>query len=159
MPARRKSRQRALQVLFFADVRKQEIGQSIEAFYPSLYNAESDEMTGDELPPPARDAFMEALAQGTYTQREILDELIAKKAEHWRLDRMPLVDRNILRMAIFEMKDLGTPPAVVIDEALELARRYSEEEAIPFVNGVLDSIRKLLDIPLQSPPKQPPRPD
>ncbi|MBE0656725.1 MAG: transcription antitermination factor NusB [Bryobacteraceae bacterium] len=154
MPARRKSRQRALQVLFFADVRKQEIGEAVEAYYPSLYNAEADELTGDELPPPPdRDAFMESLAKGTFAQREILDELIAKKAEHWRLDRMPLVDRNILRMAIFEMKDLGTPPAVVIDEALELARRYSEEEAIPFVNGVLDSIRKLLDIPLQSRPK------
>jgi N utilization substance protein B len=153
MPARRKSRQRALQVLFFADVRKQEIGEAVEAYYPSLYNAEADELTGDELPPPDRDVFMETLAKGTFAQREMLDELIAKKAEHWRLDRMPLVDRNILRMAIYEMKDLGTPPAVVIDEALELARRYSEEEAIPFINGVLDSIRKLLDIPLTPPPQ------
>lgn len=153
MPARRKSRQRALQVLFFADVRKQEIGASIDAYYPSLYNAEADELSGDDLPAPSeRDAFMESLASGAFSQREILDELIAKKAEHWRLDRMPLVDRNILRMAIYEMKDLGTPPAVVIDEALELARRYSEEEAIPFINGVLDSIRKLLDIPLTPPP-------
>ena len=57
---------------------------------------------------------------------------------------MPIVDRNILRMAIYEMKTLGTPPAVVIDEALELARRYSEEEAVPFVNGVLDAIRKII---------------
>jgi N utilization substance protein B len=154
MPARRKSRQRALQVLFFADVRKQEVRVSIDAYYPSLYNAEADELSGDDLPPPPdRDVFMETLAVGTFAQREILDELIAKKAEHWRLDRMPLVDRNILRMAIFEMKDLGTPPAVVIDEALELARRYSEEEAIPFINGVLDSIRKLLDIPLTAPPQ------
>lgn len=151
MPARRKSRQRALQVLFFADVRKQEITAAVEAYYPSLFNAEADELTGEELPPPDRDAFMESLAGGTFAQREMLDELIAKKAEHWRLDRMPLVDRNILRMAIYEMKDLGTPPAVVIDEALELARRYSEEEAIPFINGVLDSIRKLLDIPHTSP--------
>jgi N utilization substance protein B len=153
MPARRKSRQRALQVLFFADVRKQEIGEAIEAYYPSLFNAEADELSGEELPPPDRDAFMESLTRGTFAQREMLDELIAKKAEHWRLDRMPLVDRNILRMAIYEMKDLGTPPAVVIDEALELARRYSEEEAIPFINGVLDSIRKLLDIPLTPPPQ------
>ena len=143
MPARRKSRQRALQVLFFADVRKEGIAEAIDAFYPSLYNAEADEVS---------DVFMENLARGASAQREILDELIAKKAEHWRLDRMPTVDRNILRLAIYEMKDEGTPPAVVIDEALELARRYSEEEAIPFINGVLDSIRKLLDIPLQPPP-------
>jgi N utilization substance protein B len=152
MPARRKSRQRALQVLFFADVRKEGIAEAIDAFYPSLYNAEADEVSGDELPAPARDVFMENLARGASAQRDILDELIAKKAEHWRLDRMPTVDRNILRLAIYEMKDEGTPPAVVIDEALELARRYSEEEAIPFINGVLDSIRKLLDIPLQPPP-------
>ena len=153
MPARRKSRQRALQVLFFADVRKVDVAEAIEDFYPSLYNAEADEISGgDELPPPSRDVFMETLARGTAAQRDILDELIAKKAEHWRLDRMPLVDRNILRMAIYEMKDAGTPPAVVIDEALELARRYSEEDAIPFINGVLDSIRKLLAIPLQAPP-------
>ncbi len=152
MPARRKSRQRALQVLFFADVRKEDIGEAIEAFYPSLYNAEADEVSGDELPLPLYDSFMETIARGVSAQRDMLDELIAKKAEHWRLDRMPTVDRNILRMAIYEMKDEGTPPAVVIDEALELARRYSEEEAIPFINGVLDSIRKLLDIPLQAPP-------
>jgi len=154
MPARRKSRQRALQVLFYADVRKVDIGEAIQSFYPSLYNAEADEISGDELPPPLPDPFMESLARGAAAQRDILDELIAKKAEHWRLDRMPLVDRNILRMAIYEMKDVGTPPAVVIDEALELARRYSEQEAIPFINGVLDSIRKLLDIPLKAPPRE-----
>ena len=57
---------------------------------------------------------------------------------------MPNVDRNILRMAIYEMKYLKTPPAVVIDEALELARRYSEADAVPFLNGVLDSIRKII---------------
>ena len=152
MPARRKSRQRALQVLFFADVRKLGVDEAIAEFYPSLYNAEADETGDEDLPAPQRDLFMETLARGAAGQREILDELIAKKAEHWRLDRMPLVDRNILRMAIYEMKDEGTPPAVVIDEALELARRYSEGDAIPFINGVLDAIRKLLDIPLQAPP-------
>ena len=57
---------------------------------------------------------------------------------------MPIVDRNVLRLAIYEMKELKTPPAVVIDEALELARRYSETDAVPFVNGVLDSVRKLI---------------
>jgi N utilization substance protein B len=66
---------------------------------------------------------------------------------------MPIVDRNILRMAIYEMRDLKTPPAVVIDEALELARRYSETEAVPFVNGVLDSVRKMI---LPEPDAKPP---
>ncbi len=73
-----------------------------------------------------------------------LDELIARHAEHWRLERMPRVDRSILRMAVYEMRDIGTPPPVVIDEALELARRYTGEEAIPFLNGVLDAVRKTL---------------
>jgi transcription antitermination protein NusB len=87
---------------------------------------------------------METLVRGTAAQVEVLDGYIAKRAENWRLERMPAVDRNILRMAIHEMKDEGTPPPVVIDEALELAKRYSEEEAVPFLNGVLDAVRRML---------------
>ncbi len=87
---------------------------------------------------------MESLARGTAACAAELDQLIASRAENWRVERMPIVDRNILRMAIFEMRDLGTPPAIVIDEALEIARRYSEEEALPFINGVLDAVRRLI---------------
>lgn len=144
MPARRKSRQRALQILFLWDSRKAPIDHAIESFYQTLYTSE----LGDESDSPERlgerDAFMESLARGTASQVESLDRLITQRAEHWRLDRMPAVDRNILRLAIYEMKSLGTPPPVVIDEALELARRFSEQEAIPFINGVLDSVKKLI---------------
>ncbi len=145
MPARRKSRQRALQLLFSWDSRKLTIEDALQLYYSSLYTAEIEEETGsDPSSDQAKDAFMETLARGTAASVIELDGLIAKRAEHWRLERMPIVDRNLLRMAIYEMKSLDTPPAVVIDEALELARRYSDEEAVPFINGVLDAVRKLI---------------
>lgn len=145
MPARRKSRQRAVQVLFSWDLRKLTMDEALRLFYESLYSAETEEETGaDPATEANHDAFMESLARGTAGSVVELDGLIEKRAEHWRLERMPVVDRNILRMAIYEMKETQTPPAVVIDEALELARRYSEEEAVPFINGVLDAVRKIL---------------
>ena len=145
MPARRKSRQKAVQILFVWDSRKVTIDEAIASFYDSLYTAEPEEETGIEPEIDAEpDHFMERLARGTAAQVVESDPYIAKRAENWRLERMPVVDRNILRMAIYEMKSLDTPHAVVIDEALELARRYSEEEAVPFVNGVLDAIRKMI---------------
>ncbi len=145
MPARRKSRQRAIQVLFLWDMRKLAVSDAIAAFYESLYTSENEDESGEESDAPlAPDHFMESLARGTASQVVTLDALIAQRAENWRLERMPVVDRNILRMAIFEMKEFGTPPPVVIDEALELARRFTEPEALPFLNGVLDAVRKLL---------------
>ena len=73
-----------------------------------------------------------------------VDDLISRHAAHWRLDRMPTVDRNILRLAVYEMLRTDTPPAVIIDEALELARQFSGEESVHFVNGVLDAVRREL---------------
>lgn len=142
MPARRRSRQRALQVLFEWDARKMPLEDCLFDYYDSLYSGE--ENPDVEPPPPDRDPFLEALVRGTVQHAEELDSLITQRADNWRLERMPRVDRNILRMAIYEMKYEGTPPPVVIDEALELARRYSEEEAIPFLNGVLDAVRRMI---------------
>jgi N utilization substance protein B len=147
MPARRKSRQRAIQVLFLCDSRKLAVDEAMSLFREDLYHAEMEEETGQDAAGEAgADPFLETLARGTAAATAELDAYIAKRAEHWRLERMPIVDRNILRMAIFELKELGTPPAVVIDEALELARRYSEEEAVPFINGVLDAVRKMIEV-------------
>jgi N utilization substance protein B len=73
-----------------------------------------------------------------------VDERIARHAEHWKMARMPAVDRNILRLAVYEMLRTDTPPAVIIDEALELARRFAGEESVHFVNGVLDAVRREL---------------
>ncbi len=79
-----------------------------------------------------------------------LDRRITQHAEHWRIERMPSVDRNILRLAVYEMMHSDTPAAVVIDEALELARRYSNEESVQFVNGVLDAVHR--DLALEQSP-------
>ena len=88
---------------------------------------------------------MDQLVRGTVEHIEEVDRRISGHAEHWRLERMPIVDRNILRLAVFEMMFSDTPAAVAIDEALELARRYSNEESVQFVNGVLDAVHRDLE--------------
>jgi transcription antitermination protein NusB len=133
MPSRRRSREHAVQILYQWDMRKQPVEESIDAFYTGLYSEESPVR-------PERDEFLEQLVRGTVEKAGEIDALISGHAEHWRLERMPAVDRNILRLAIYEMQNTVTPPAVVIDEALELARRFSSEESVQFVNGVLDAV-------------------
>ncbi len=137
MPSRHRSRERALQVLFQADVRQQPPEEAIRAFYESLRSAEESDA------PPLPDPFMEQLVCGCMASVAELDRKIGGHSEHWRLDRMPIVDRNILRLAVFEMTEAGTPAPVAIDEALELARRFSSEEAVAFINGVLDAVRRV----------------
>ena len=135
MPSRHRSRQRALQILFQCDVRQQPVEDSIAAFYDSLGAEESQWQL-------RRDPFMESLVKGTVEKTTEIDRRITEHSAHWRMDRMPVVDRNVLRLAIYEMMDSSTPPAVVIDEALELARRFSGEESVAFINGVLDAVRR-----------------
>jgi N utilization substance protein B len=135
MAARHRSRQRALQVLYQWDMTKQPVEQAISSFYDTLYSDETPEQ-------PDRDDFMETLAKGTSEMATDIDHRIMSKSENWRLERMPAVDRNILRMAIYEMSREETPAAVVIDEALELARQFSGEESVSFINGILDAVHK-----------------
>ncbi len=137
MPSRFKSRQQALQTLFLADVRKLSIQDAIEQYYGSLSSEEG-------LPAEEDDPFSEDLAKGAWAQAAAIDEVIARHSAHWRLERMPAVDRNILRLAVYEMKSMPTPSAVVIDQALELARRFSSDESLGFLNGVLDAINREL---------------
>jgi N utilization substance protein B len=137
MPSRHRSRERALQVLFQWDLRRLPVEEAIEAYYGSLMR-DDDEM---EVVPPS-DEFMEELVRETVSRLEAIDIQIQKHSEHWRLVRMPAVDRNIIRLAVCELLLLPTPPAVVIDEALELARRFSGDESVPFVNGVLDAVKR-----------------
>ena len=136
MPARHRSRQRALQVLFLWDQRKQAVEEAISAFYETL-GSEEDE---PQRTPP--DEFMESLVRGTAAQADSIDERITAKSANWRIERMPAVDRNILRLAVYEMNALQTPPAVAIDEALELARQFSGDESVAFINGVLDAVHR-----------------
>jgi|SRR5579862_5146217 N utilization substance protein B len=138
MPARHRSRQRALQVLYQWDMNKGAVEDAISSFYDTLSSEENEETTG-------RDEFMEELARGTSRMALDIDHQITAKSENWKLERMPVVDRNILRMAIYEINRHETPPAVVIDEALELARQFSGEESVSFINGVLDAVHKEIE--------------
>lgn len=117
------------------DLFPQDVDKAIDSFYETLWTEEAPERAG-------RDHFMEDLVRGAVARTEEIDRRIAEKSEHWRIDRMPAVDRNILRLAVFEMGEMTTPAAVVIDEALELARQFSGDESIAFINGVLDAVNR-----------------
>jgi N utilization substance protein B len=140
VPSRRRSRQRALQVLFLWDVHKQSVEDALAAFDEILYSEESAVR-------PQRDDFLDELVKGATAHVAEIDRYITQHAEHWRIERMPAVDRNILRLAVHEMMATDTPPVVVIDEALELARKFSGEESVQFVNGVLDAVHKEISKP------------
>ena len=88
-------------------------------------------------------AFAEELFEGTLARREAIDDLVKSQAENWRLERMPAVDRNILRLAVYELlAEPDVPPLVVLDEAIELAKRYGSDQSSSFVNGLLDGLLK-----------------
>ncbi|MBX7056007.1 MAG: transcription antitermination factor NusB [Pyrinomonadaceae bacterium] len=98
---------------------------------------------------PAR-TFADNLALGTIANVDIIDSRIKTRAEHWRIERMAIVDRNVLRLAVYEFLYADTPHTVVINEALEIARRFSTYEATQFINGILDAIKQDLDIAAES---------
>jgi N utilization substance protein B len=127
---RRKGRELAMQMLFQADVGKQTPEQVTATFWKA----------GDDVEPEVR-GFAEDLFRIATTKQEQIDELIVANSKHWRLERMPAVDRNLVRMAVGEMLGFkGTPFPIVINEALEIGRRYSAPESINFLNGLLDAI-------------------
>ena len=135
MAARHRSRKRALQILFEWDMRGEPVDQAIANYYNTLYSEENE----GQLKP---DRFMEELVRGTVEKAPQIDAQIQAKAEHWRLERMPVVDRNILRLAIYELMQNAVPAPIIIDEALELARQFSGDESMSFINGLLDAIRR-----------------
>ena len=121
-----------MQMLFQADIGRQTAEQVRATFWRA----------GDEVEPEVR-GFAEDLFRSAVERQEKIDELITQNSKHWRLERMPAVDRNLLRMAVGEMLAFkGTPFPIVINEALEIGRRYSAPESINFLNGVLDSIAR-----------------
>jgi N utilization substance protein B len=136
---RHRAREAALQILYQWDVAGGDVERAAETFF-ALQWPDAD--------PPAdsvRD-FASALARDTVAAIAAIDPLIAGTAERWRPERMAILDRLILRMAICEMlRDPDTPGAVVINEALELARTFSTEESVKFINGMLDAIRKKIE--------------
>lgn len=137
MGARRRAREHALKVLYQADV----AGIPIPAAMAGYWSIEP-EADGDVR------RFAELLADGVAAEHDSIDELISSISHHWRLDRMDTIERNILRLAIGELlRHPDTPPAVVIDEAVELARAYGGAESHAFVNGILEAARRRLATP------------
>ncbi|HXX19508.1 MAG TPA: transcription antitermination factor NusB [Candidatus Acidoferrum sp.] len=132
MTLRRKSREFALQMLFEWDMTRQDPARVEKLFWKSARAADSTRQFANEL------------FEGTVAQVGKIDELVAKSAENWRLDRLAAIDRNILRLAIYELRSATAPPKVIIDEAVELAKKFSSAEAPAFLNGVLDAALKSL---------------
>src|SRR6204780_1304115 len=135
MGTRRKSREFVLQMLFQADMGRQTPEEVRRTFWREHHSIEKDVR-----------GFAEDLFRMATDRTAEVDGLIEKHAEHWRMDRMATVDRNILRAAAAEFLGFPkTPKAVVINESLEIARRFSSPESVQFINGVLDSVARELD--------------
>ena len=140
MGTRRKSRELAMQMLFQGDLGKQKPEEVEELFWDSRDDVD-DETRG----------FADDLHRLATQREDEVDALIQKHAQNWRLERMPVVDRNLLRTAVAEMVGYPkTPTAVIINETLEIARRYAAPESLQFLNGVLDAVgRDLLGVRLE----------
>jgi N utilization substance protein B len=134
MGARHRAREYALQMLYQA-----------EASGAAMHEVQASFWGDREVPPEVR-AFAERLAGGAAGARHECDELLMGSLENWRLERLAIVDRNILRLAVYEfLHEPETPPIVVIDEAIELARRFGGDDSWQFTNGILDAVRKKLE--------------
>jgi transcription antitermination protein NusB len=135
--ARHRAREAALQMLYQWEVGRLSAHEALATYWPSR---ESDQ----EMNEDGR-TFANALVRGTIERIGEADGLIAAHARNWRLERMAVIDRLVLRLAIYELlTETDTPPKVIINEALELARTFSGEEPVPFINGVLDAVRKTI---------------
>jgi N utilization substance protein B len=141
---RRKARECALQMLFAADVVKNSQEISTDDYWKELGDTDFDDKTRD---------FANNLVHGTLKNLATIDDKIRTRAEHWRIERMAVVDRNVLRLAVYEFLFEDTPHTVVINEALEIARRFSTFEATQFINGILDAIK--LDLEKAANPETP----
>ncbi len=130
MPARRtKARERALQALYQIDVAAEGIDDALGRFWRSFEPVEREVMT-----------LAEGLVRGVAKHRRAIDETIERVSINWRLDRMAKVDRNVLRLAVYELVETDVPVKVVINEAIELGKKFGSESSGAFVNGVLDKV-------------------
>jgi N utilization substance protein B len=121
-----------MQMLFQWDMSEQEPAKLEAKFWRAAKAADSTR------------AFANRLFEGAVKETPAIDELIVKQAEHWRLERLAVIDRAILRLAIYELRTTETPPKVILNEAVNLAKKFSSEEAGSFVNGILDAVHKSL---------------
>lgn len=149
MPSRHTSRERALQMIFQWEASGEEPAETARKFWGGLA-AEPGE------PQPQEDSFANDLLFGVARRRASIDDLIRKHASNWRLERMPAVDRNILRLAVYEMLQDKAASGIVITEAIELGRRFSGDQSSRFLNGVLDAIGRDIGVPSKKPTERPP---
>ncbi len=135
MGARHRAREYALQMLYQAETAGSPIGEVVAQFW-----------TEREVPEDVR-GFAERLAGGTAAALPEIDSLLVQSLDHWRLERLAIVDRLILRLAVYEfLHEPDTPKIVVIDEAIEVAKRFGGEDSGQFVNGILDALRKRIEL-------------
>lgn len=136
MASRHKAREYALQMLYQFETSGTPMTEVVAQFWR------------DDTAPREVRAFAERLALGADQARVRIDALLAQGLDNWRLERLAIVDRNVLRLAVYEfLHEPETPPIVVIDEAIELAKRFGGEDSGQFVNGILDALRKRLQEP------------
>ncbi len=134
MGRRRKARESALQILFQLEFDRAQIEKATDQFW-------KEKKASEEI----KD-YSSRIVKGIVSHQEEIDNLIQSLSDHWRLSRMAHVDRNILRIAVFEfLYEQKLAPAVIINEAIEIAKKYSSDEAAAFVNGILDAVRKKLE--------------
>ena len=134
MGSRRKAREFALQMLYQAEASGAPMSDVVAVFW------------GDRDVAPDVRHFAERLATGAAGSQAEIDALLVENLENWRLERLAIVDRNILRMAVYEfLHETDTPPIVIIDEAIEVARRFGGDDSWQFANGILDAVRKKLE--------------
>ncbi len=131
--SRRKGRELAVQMLYQWEISEEPVARVQESFWKLREAADKTR------------SLAQRLLTGTVEHLGEIDELITKHAEHWRLPRMAVVDRNILRLAIYEFLYEEVPKRVVINEALEVTKRFSSPDAVQFVNGVLDAVRSSIE--------------
>jgi N utilization substance protein B len=149
--SRHRARQAALQMLYQWEVGRVSAHEAVRSYWPGRDTSPSPE---DERADASPDVMVDennriwanALVAGTIARVADTDELIASHTKNWRIERMAVIDRLVMRMAIYEMMtEPATPAKVIINEALELARTFSGEEPVPLINGVLDAVRKTLN--------------
>jgi N utilization substance protein B len=140
---RRTAREMALQMLYQRDVGASDLAQIFHAFDLGEHLASGGDPARQRRRLEEAFTFARKLVHGTAEHQDEIDELIARQADNWRLERMPIVDRNVLRLAAFELLFADdTPELVVVDEAIELAKKYGSEQSGRFVNGLLDGLLK-----------------
>ena len=140
---RHRGREVALQVLYAIDLGEVPSAAEEETDDPATASLRAfDQVTEHFEVPGAAVAFAKRVVAGTAGKLSALDERIAQHSRNWRVDRMAAVDRNVLRLATWELLELDTPVAVVIDEAVDLARRFGSDTSPAFVNGILDAVAR-----------------